>query len=132
MSTSSHYQEMVNEKLRKKINERREELEKDIENAQDKGESTVYLRRKAIEEYDKDAEKIKTTLADEDRALVKEYGKDAPRARSFMTKRADGGTITMPEDLGYMVGGAMKEKKRGPIKYAVGGAVKGKKFSGIF
>ena len=46
--------------------------------------------------------------------------------------RADGGTITMPEDLGYMVGGAMKEKKRGPIKYAAGGAVKGKKFSGIF
>jgi hypothetical protein len=38
----------------------------------------------------------------------------------------------MPEDLGYMVGGAMKEKKRGPIKYAAGGAVKGKKFSGIF
>jgi len=26
----------------------------------------------------------------------------------------------------------MKEKKRGPIKYAVGGAIKGKNFSGIF
>ena len=47
-------------------------------------------------------------------------------------KMAEGGTATMPEDLGYMVGGVMKEKKRGPIKYAAGGAIKGKNFSGIF
>tara|TARA_R100001079_G_scaffold22363_1_gene11341 strand:- start:1600 stop:2040 length:441 start_codon:yes stop_codon:yes gene_type:complete len=90
-------------------------------------EQSKRARKQILEDLAKDEE------------LLADYGPEAQRAKGYSTrrtvrglKRAEGGTATMPEDLGYMVGGAMKEKKRDPIKYAVGGAIKGKNFSGIF
>tara|TARA_R100001509_G_scaffold151427_1_gene110866 strand:- start:1359 stop:1754 length:396 start_codon:yes stop_codon:yes gene_type:complete len=131
MTTSSTYKRMLKKRQQEDRNKITEDYKQDMEFAEDKGRSTDYLRNQAMNTLaDKAMEQL--LEEEEDEQLLEDYGRDAPKARRFMTKRADGGTATMPEDLGYMVGGAMKEKKRGPIKYAAGGAVKGKKFSGIF
>jgi hypothetical protein len=131
MATSLTYKRMLKKRQQEDRNKVTEDYKQDMEFARDKGRSTGYLRNQAMNTLaDKAMEQLLEEKEDEE--LIEDYGRDAPTARRFMTKRAEGGTATMPEDLGYMVGGAMKEKKRGPIKYAAGGAVKGKKFSGIF
>ena len=130
MTTSSTYKRMVLDRSIEEMEKLRKDYVEEMEDARDRGKSTSGLKNKAMNRLEDETNKaLDKQLRDEQ--LIEDYGRDAPKSRGFM-RRADGGTATMPEDLGYMVGGAMKEKKRGPIKYAAGGAIKGKKFSGIF
>jgi len=131
MATSSTYKRMVQDRSLEEMKKLREDYVEEMEDARDRGKSTSYLKNKAMNRLQDETNKaLDKQLRDEQ--LIEDYGKDAAKSKGFLTRRAEGGTATMPEDLGYMVGGAMKEKKRGPIKYAAGGAIKGKKFSGIF
>ena len=131
MTTSSTYRRMVLDRSLEEMKKLREDYVEEMEDARDRGKSTAGLKNKAMNKLEDETNKaLDKQLRDEQ--LIEDYGKDAAKSKGFLTRRAEGGTITMPEDLGYMVGGAMKEKKRGPIKYAAGGAIKGKKFSGIF